>query len=237
MRPLLFNIAAWSSLLLLASCSQAPTNEPTKLESVVGDEPAEPLPQPERAAVSPAPAGAKPVAQAAFQEAANPDATEPAQVPPVELTSDHAALCRVKVGDSLPEIELPKVAGGNAKLSGLYGKAATVVVFWKGDRQMALDELADLGPDVVDKFGSRGVEVVGVAVSDPADAVGSALAKSAAKFPNLRDADGKAFDKVGSEKFPWTLVLDSNGKIVWFDLEYSLATRRELQQALLATVR
>jgi hypothetical protein len=32
-------------------------------------------------------------------------------------------------------------------------------------------------------------------------------------------------------------VLDANGKIVWFDLEYSLATRRELQQALLATVR
>jgi len=36
---------------------------------------------------------------------------------------------------------------------------------------------------------------------------------------------------------PWTFVLDANGKIVWFDLEYSLSTRRELQQALLATVR
>jgi hypothetical protein len=33
------------------------------------------------------------------------------------------------------------------------------------------------------------------------------------------------------------LVLDADGKIVWFDLEYSLTTRRELQQALLATVR
>ena len=83
---------------------------------------------------------------------------------PCYLSSEHAALCRVKVGDTLPEIELPKVLGGTAKLSALYGKAATVVVFWKGDRQMALDELADLGPDVVQKFGSRGVEVVGVAV-------------------------------------------------------------------------
>jgi hypothetical protein len=27
-------------------------------------------------------------------------------------------------------------------------------------------------------------------------------------------------------------VLDPTGKIVWFDIEYSLATRRELHQAL-----
>jgi peroxiredoxin len=155
----------------------------------------------------------------------------------VLLTKQHEALCRVKVGDTLPEIELPKVSGGSAKLAALYGKAATVVVFWKGDRQMALDELADLGPDVVEEFGSRGVAVVGVAVNEqPADA-SSTIQETAANFPQLLDADGKAFDKVGSERLPWTLVLDSDGKIVWLDLEYSLATRRELQQALLATVR
>ncbi len=164
------------------------------------------------------------------------ESAENATVPPVVLTNDHEALCRVKVGDTLPEIELPKVEGGNAKLSGLYGKSATVVVFWKGDRQMAIDELADLGPDVVEKFGPHGVEVVGVAVADPAEA-GSSIKQAAATFPQLLDADGKAFDKVGAEKFPWTIVVDANGKIVWFDLEYSLATRRELQQALLATIR
>jgi thioredoxin-dependent peroxiredoxin len=165
------------------------------------------------------------------------ESTGPAEVPPVLLTDQHAALCRVKVGDAMPEIELPKLDGGNAKLSDLYGKAATVVVFWKGDRQMAVDELADLGPDVVKKLGSRGVEVVGIAVGEPAGAVRSMIQKTAADFPQLIDADGKAFDKVGSKKLPWTLVLDANGKIVWFDLEYSLATRRELQQALLATIR
>jgi peroxiredoxin len=242
MKPLI-TIAACSSLLVLVGCGDAPTNEPKKLDAIVTEEAseplpaAEPLPPAEPAAESPAPVEAKPVEQTAFAEPADAETAEPATVPPVMLTSEHEALCRVKVGDTLPEIELPKVDGGNAKLSGLYGKAATVVVFWKGDRQMALDELADLGPDVVEKFGSRGVEVVGVAVTDPAAAAGSTISKSAASFPQLLDADGKAFDKVGSEKFPWTLVLDANGKIVWFDLEYSLATRRELQQALLATVR
>jgi peroxiredoxin len=161
----------------------------------------------------------------------------PSEVPPVLLSKQHAELCRVKVGDAMPAIELAKVAGGTAKLSDLSGKAATVVVFWKGDRQMALDELADVGPDVVEEFGPRGVAVVGIAVAEPAADVRSTIQETAADFTQLLDADGKAFDKVGSKKLPWTLVLDANGKIVWFDLEYSLATRRELQQALRATVR
>lgn len=59
------------------------------------------------------------------------EGAEPATVPPVELSKEHQDLCRVKVGDSLPEVELPKIGGGNAKLSALYGKGATVVVFWK----------------------------------------------------------------------------------------------------------
>jgi peroxiredoxin len=169
--------------------------------------------------------------------AAEEAAAEPAAVPPVELSKEHQDLCRVKVGDSLPEVELPKIGGGNARLSSLYGKGATVVVFWKGDRQMALDELADLGPDVVEKFGPKGVEVVGVAVSEPESDANAAIQKAAASFPQLLDADGKAFEQIGAKKFPWTLVLDANGKIIYFDLEYSSATRRELKQALLATVR
>jgi peroxiredoxin len=165
------------------------------------------------------------------------EATGPATVPAVELSKEHEALCKVKVGDSLPAVELPKIGGGSAKLNDLHGKGATVVVFWKGDRQMALDELADLGPDVVKEFGPKGVEVVGVAVTEPEADAQAAIEKSAASFTQLLDADGKAFEQVGAKKFPWTLVLDADGKVIYFDLEYSLATRRELKQALLATVR
>ena len=37
------------------------------------------------------------------------ESAEPATVPPVLLSKQHEALCRVKVGDAMPEIELPKV--------------------------------------------------------------------------------------------------------------------------------
>jgi peroxiredoxin len=236
-------------VLVAVGCSQSSTDEPKKLAEVVGSQAAEPIAKPAEPAAKSAnePVGtvpaesqvAKTAEKANFLEEvpAGDEAAVPATVPPVELSKEHAALCRVKVGDALPEVELPQTSGGNAKLSSLYGKSATVIVFWKGDRQMALDELADLGPDVVQKFGSRGVEVVGVAVDQPAADAQSAVQQTAANFPQLVDADGKAFEQVGSQMLPWTLVLDADGKIVWFDLEYSLSTRRELQQALLATVR
>lgn len=253
------NLLAFTACLvvILVGCSQSTPNEPRKLAEVVEEPAAEPIAPPIGRAAEIKPADTvkrdEAVDQAQLKiveetkEAAKPagpakqlaeDApAEPATVPPVELSSEHAELVRAKVGDSMPDVELPKISGGSAKLSSLYGKAATVVVFWKGDRQMALDELADLGPDVVDKFGSRGVEVIGVAVDQQAAEAQSTTQQTEAKFPQLVDTDGKAFEQVGAQLLPWTLVLDADGKIVWFDLEYSHSTRRELQQALLATVR
>lgn len=134
----------------------------------------------------------------------------------------------------MPAISLPKLgAAGKAKLADLFGKKATVVVFWKGDRRMTQQQLADLGPDVVEPFGKSGVAVVGVAVDSAKDAQAT-FKKAGAAFPNLLDADGKAFAQVGSGRLPRTYLVDPTGKILWFDIEYSLATRRELHQALRA---
>jgi hypothetical protein len=94
--------------------------------------------------------------------------------------------------------------------------------------------LLDLGPDVIEPFGGAGVAVVGVAVGEMAANAQTALERADAAFPNLLDSDGSAFNQVGSEKLPRVYLLDPQGKILWFDIEYSLATRRELHQALRA---
>lgn len=162
-------------------------------------------------------------------------ALQPAKVPEVSLSQGHAALCKVKVGDTMPAIELAKVEDdAKASLSSLLGKKATVVVFWSPDRRMAREQLADMGPEVIEPFGKLGVEVVGIATETPAADATAALKAESATFANLVDADGKALGLVGSEKLPRTYVLDPDGKIVWFDIEYSHATRRELNAALRA---
>jgi peroxiredoxin len=155
------------------------------------------------------------------------------KIPKVALTRQEQDLCKLKVGDSMPAIELPRVDGAKpTKLADMYGKSATVVVFWKGDRRMTREEFADLGPDVIELFGKSGVAVVGVAVQETAQSAQELLTKGGTKFDNLLDADGKAFAQVGAERLPQTYVLDPSGKVVWFDIEYSLATRRELHDVL-----
>jgi peroxiredoxin len=160
------------------------------------------------------------------------------KVPAVVLSKGHQALCKVKVGDAMPKISLPSVEGGAAtELSSLAGKKATVVVFWSGDRRMAREQLADIVPEVVQPFSKLGVSVVGIAVGMQAADAQAALSEAGAAnpgFKNLLDVDGKAFALVGTEKLPRTYLLDPEGKILWFDIEYSLGTRRELQQALRA---
>jgi peroxiredoxin len=181
---------------------------------------------------------AKPVATDGPAKAAPPTeaVVVPAGVPPVLLTKHHANLCRVKVGDALPAMELPTASGNKTKLSELYGKAATVVVFWADDREMSHMELADLATDVIEPFGSKGVAVVGVAVKEKPEQATAAVKEVGKEIPMLIDDKGSAFAQIGSRNLPRTFVLDANGKILWFDIEYSHATRRELKQALAATV-
>jgi peroxiredoxin len=180
-------------------------------------------------------AGAEaPRSHMSFYRSTGENAGEPATIPPVLLTDSHEALCRVGVGDTMPEMELRQLGGRRTKLADLYGPKATVVVFWKTDRRMALTELADLGPDVVEPYKSAGVAVVGIAVGESSNQARSAVRQAEAGFPNLLDADGAAFAKVGSEKLPRTYLLDPAGKVLWFDIEYSPATRRELAQSLAA---
>jgi peroxiredoxin len=158
---------------------------------------------------------------------------KPASIPPVLLSKQEEALCRVKVGDRMPATALPKLgAKGETKLAEMYGKKATVVVFWKSDRRMAREELADLGPEIVEPFGKADVAVVGIAVNETVSSAQDAMTKTGATLTNLLDADGKAFSQVGEKKLPRTYVLDPDGKILWFDIEYSLTTRRELHQVL-----
>jgi peroxiredoxin len=157
----------------------------------------------------------------------------PAKVPAVRLSMREDAMCKLKVGQPMPAISLPTPSGsGKSKLADMLGKKATVVVFWKGSNRMTTEELSDLGPDVLDRYGKNGVEVIGIAVEEKPSDAKEALNKVGAKFTNLVDEDGKAFALVGKEALPRTFVLDPAGKIVWFDISYTLATRRELHETL-----
>lgn len=167
------------------------------------------------------------------REAAKPVVAEYAEgVPPVLLSAGHAALSRIKVGDMLPTIELPKLGGGNANLESLAGSKATVVLFWTKDVWMSRMALGDLQRDVAAHYPAGEVGVVGVAVGASDDVMAKALELSGSKFPQLVDAQGQAASQLGEGALPRVYVIDGERRVAWFDIEYSESSRREIGQTL-----
>lgn len=150
-----------------------------------------------------------------------------AQPPEVVLSARHQKLTKVKVGDALPALQLSAADGKPVAVKERYGKQATVVAvvgepYW-ATRQL----LADLPRDVTAAYGERGVTAVVMATGEKAK-----LPSDTEGFTPLADPDGQQFSKLGNGRLPRVYVLDGQGKIVWFDIEYSQSTRRELKQAL-----
>lgn len=157
---------------------------------------------------------------------------QPAGIPHVTLSTLHARWCVSKVGDSFPATELPRLGGKQTKLSDLYGKQGTIVLFWQDDRWMSRMALEDLVHEVVPNYDPQEVALVGIAVGQSLGYAQKLLSEVKAEFPQLLDANGAALAEVGSVALPRLYVLDPAGKIVWFDIEYSESTRRELLQTL-----
>jgi peroxiredoxin len=147
-----------------------------------------------------------------------------ADVPRVLLTKHHAALCIVRVGDAMPPVRLSDTDGKAFVLPERLGAKATVVVFFRSQGWMTKALLADLEPGVVKAYGAKGVSVAAVSQG--------AYSGDNHSYPILIDEQGAATAQVGTGRFPRVYVLDAQGKIVWFDIEYSRSTRRELKQTL-----
>ncbi|HEX3726882.1 MAG TPA: TlpA disulfide reductase family protein, partial [Pirellulales bacterium] len=152
-------------------------------------------------------------------------------MPQVYLSQAHAQLCRVGVGDPFPDLELADLEGRQQSVSRLLGKRLTVVVFWNGQRPLALEELKDM-ESVEKRFSPQGVAVIGINSGDSPKLAAELAGHAEVTFVNLVDPTGTALAQVGTGKIPRTYLVDATGKIVWFDIEYSRTTRRSLSQAI-----
>lgn len=159
------------------------------------------------------------------------------QRPSVVLSAGHAALCSVRVGDAMPTLTLVDVAAHDQALPDLFGRKLTVVVFWTLEHPYATEQFERLSAEVVGPYAEFGVNTVAINVGDPPELVQAAGQRistgTSAAFPVLLDVDGTAFDRVATGKLPRTYLLDPAGRILWFDIEYSESTRRELKNAIL----
>lgn len=134
-------------------------------------------------------------------------------IPAVVLSDAHQAMTQVSVGDVFP-----------AAIEGVapnLGPKATVVATTGGSPWMSQMMANDLKDDFAPKYAERGVALMALGEQELGKGVRS-LSIPAAKIA----------DELGKGRGPRIYVLDAAGKIVWFDLEYTLSTHRELHAAL-----
>jgi peroxiredoxin len=201
-----------------------------------GEQPPKPEQKPAPPAVAEKPQPAPEPTPPAVETPVPAEPAPPPKIPDVVMTEAQAATGLVKVADPMPEGELPDLEGKPHAIKDLLGQKGTVIVFWDAADPYGVQELQDLQLDVVEPYGGQGINVVGINEKDSPDTVRQKLEQTGAKFTQLLDSDGAYFAKVAKERLPRTYLLDREGKILWLDLEYSSATRRNLLQAIKVVV-
>jgi peroxiredoxin len=181
----------------------------------------------------------RPEVPGASQKSTKPPQPVKKEIPKVNLPEQLAATCLVKVGDPMPEGELPDLTGKATPLRSLFGKKATVILFWSSESPYALQALRRLEMDVVKPFGDKGIRAIGINVKDEPEAARKAVEDAGVKLANLLDSQGACFARlatVPAKQLPRVYLVDSTGKILWFDVEYSGITRDSLKQAIEAVL-
>lgn len=201
------------------------------------DVPTEPPTDSEASTKKPAPshAAAEPPAPLPAAKAPLPyDGVETAElaIPEVVLSEQHASLCKVRVADPFPNLELPNLDGEKRSLTELFGAKLTLVVFWNATQTTGLEELSDLSRYYLPRFGDKGLAVVAINTGDQPQLAHELANHVGTGYPVLCDSDGEALKQVATGKLPRTYLLDASGKVLWFDLEYSPTTRRDLAAAI-----
>lgn len=177
-----------------------------------------------------------------------PEQPPPHAIPPVALTEAVRKTCLVQVGQAFPVAadelaKLPDMRGaGSQTASVAFGPKLSVVCFWQlgsspRSRLAALDLLEFLDQDIARQFAGQGLsalcihvgEAAGLAALDPSGEI---------RLPCLVDPQGELFARVamGTEYMPRIYLLDARRTVLWFDVEYSSATRRYLREAIEAAL-
>ncbi len=137
----------------------------------------------------------------------------PSGVPPVLMSDSHAAMCNVAVGDVFPSLDGLKL-----------GPDGAVVAVVNGDGWMSQQLVADLPGDAA--AASNGRRVAAVLID--ARTGGQSAAEGVLRIQST--PEGLAV--LGTGRWPRVYLLDAQRRVVWFDIEWSISSRRDLRQAL-----
>ncbi|MCP4193082.1 MAG: redoxin domain-containing protein [Planctomycetaceae bacterium] len=161
------------------------------------------------------------------------DANAIVSEPIVSLSTEHAASCKVRVGDLFPALDLKTMDGQLGSLEKEYGDRLTVAIFWNLQHPMSIEQVARINKELLTPFQNAGVNVVAINVGDTVDDVKSFMQNVNCGAAQFLDEGASGFQQIAEHILPRTYLIDATGTVCWLDLEYSRSTRRELRNAVI----
>ncbi len=152
--------------------------------------------------------------------------------PLVAMSQEHQKICLVGVGDVMPDLQLTDSSGKATSLIDALGETYTAVVFWSLANPFSVEQFTHLSADVLHPFKEARLKAIAIHVGQPGEVYSELCEKFGSEADCLIDADKTNFAQVATRKLPRTYLLDAEGKILWFDIEYSRTTRHEFLNAL-----
>lgn len=131
-----------------------------------------------------------------------------------------AGKAQLKIGGSVPEINLPDASGDSTRLSGLKGKVVLIDFWasWCGPCRAANPYLQKL----YKKYREQGFEIYAVSLDTKRESWLRAIKKDRLKYTLVLDLEGwnsKTAELFFVDALPTNFLLDRTGKIVAVNLE------------------
>jgi|GEM_PF-3949999 len=152
--------------------------------------------------------------------------------PEVILSAGHKATCVKLVGDKIGDLTVTDINSTKHKLNKLLSDKLTVLVFWNDNSRAGVEQFRRIPVEILAPFAKHRVKVIAANVGGDLEKTKMLTGDAADKIVSLVDADQSLFKHFAKSRVPRTYLLDKNGKVLWFDIEYSQSMQRELENAL-----
>lgn len=164
--------------------------------------------------------------------ASSPEAGTPAGTDTRVSESPEPAGGPPAVGNRMPSYEATGLDGSPFRLSERNGKVVLLNVWatWCGPCRYEIPELQALH----EKFGAKGLEVVGVSIDDPGaqNDVRAFVTSYKVGYPVVLDPGGRIAELFETTVIPTSVLIDRKGTIVWMHRGVVTQSNRALQDAL-----
>jgi peroxiredoxin len=118
----------------------------------------------------------------------------------------------LQIGDTIPDFSLADSAGGLMKLPSALKGRVVLIHFWADWCAACFKELA-ASKDLVERYGSEGLEILAINLKQGPQAIAPWLEKLALNYPVLLDGDGRMAAAFGVTVLPSSFLIDRQGRL------------------------